>query len=68
MPSDSIGGWALVLRPEYAPKNIAPANMVNRRFTARRRIRCGGLIYLLRAFFSIYSTNIKRFALMLAGV
>jgi hypothetical protein len=42
--------------------------MVNQRFTARRRIPGNRLIYLLRAFFSIYSTNIKRFALMLAGV
>ena len=41
--------------------------MVNQRFTARRRIHRGGLIYLLRPFFSNYSTNIKRFAEKLAS-
>jgi len=58
-------GFATRIRAQ----NIQPfANMVNQRFTARRRIQCCGLMYLFRPFFSNYSTNIKRFALMLAGV
>jgi hypothetical protein len=40
--------------------------MVNRRFTARPRAMKARVISLLRPFFSDYSTNIKRFAVMLA--
>jgi len=40
--------------------------MVNQRFTASRRIQGSRLISLLSPFFSNYSTNIKRFAEMLA--
>jgi hypothetical protein len=43
-------------------KMPVPAVMVNRWFTKRRQTGYRVLISLLSAFFSAYSTNIKRFA------
>jgi hypothetical protein len=44
----------------------APRRLVNQTLTIGRGIPCRGLISLLSPFFSICSTNIKRFAWKLA--
>jgi hypothetical protein len=46
---------------EHAAGN-RPGIMVNRWFTKQRQTGSYVLIFLLSAFFSAYSTNIKRFA------